>query len=102
MHGNGSTRRSETPLNQAWQLFNYGFGLYSDGIFNQFSRAIITKMSIWLIPNPGGTFVIRPCLAYRENHKRILRQTTKEIPRVSREQEYETAGSASEDRQMSF
>jgi hypothetical protein len=60
------------PGNRAWQLFNYGFGPYNDGIFTQSSLGIVTKMGIWvsflstcvsspekiltkkLLPNPGG------------------------------------------------
>lgn len=42
------------PPNRAWQLFNYGFGPYNDGIFTQSSLGITTKMGIWLMPNPGG------------------------------------------------
>ncbi|KAF2111888.1 putative D-lactate dehydrogenase [Lophiotrema nucula] len=42
------------PPNRAWQLFNYGFGPYNDGIFTQSSLGIVVKMGIWLMPNPGG------------------------------------------------
>lgn len=37
-----------------WQLFNYGFGPYNDGIFSQSSLGIVVKMGIWLMTNPGG------------------------------------------------
>ena len=37
-----------------WQLFNYGFGPYNDGIFTQSSLGIVVKMGIWLMTNPGG------------------------------------------------
>ncbi len=40
--------------NKAWQLFNYGFGPYNDGIFTQSSLGIVVKMGIWLMTNPGG------------------------------------------------
>ncbi|RSL57492.1 Vanillyl-alcohol oxidase [Fusarium duplospermum] len=40
--------------NSAWQLFNYGFGPYNDGIFTQSSLGIVVKMGVWLMPNPGG------------------------------------------------
>jgi hypothetical protein len=36
------------PGNRAWQLFNYGFGPYNDGIFTQSSLGIVTKMGIWV------------------------------------------------------
>lgn len=38
----------EQPGNKAWQLFNYGFGPYNDGIFTQSSLGIVTKMGIWV------------------------------------------------------
>ncbi|KAJ9137169.1 Vanillyl alcohol oxidase [Pleurostoma richardsiae] len=44
----------EQEPNQTWQLFNYGFGPYNDGIFSQSSLGIVVKMGIWLMANPGG------------------------------------------------
>jgi hypothetical protein len=44
----------EEAGNRCWQLFNYGFGPYHDGIFSQSNYGVITKMGIWLMPNPGG------------------------------------------------
>lgn len=35
-------------LFRAWQLFNYGFGPYNDGIFSQSSLGIVVKMGIWV------------------------------------------------------
>ncbi|KAJ9496019.1 hypothetical protein LTR99_000125 [Exophiala xenobiotica] len=40
--------------NKTWQLFNYGFGPYNDGIFTQSSLGVVVKMGIWLMANPGG------------------------------------------------
>ncbi|KAJ4537463.1 hypothetical protein HRR83_002688 [Exophiala dermatitidis] len=37
-----------------WQLFPYGFGPYSDGVFTQSNYGIVTKMGFWLMPDPGG------------------------------------------------
>ncbi|KAL5591263.1 hypothetical protein FOVSG1_010152 [Fusarium oxysporum f. sp. vasinfectum] len=34
----------EQEPNSAWQLFNYGFGPYNDGIFTQSSLGIVVKM----------------------------------------------------------
>jgi 4-cresol dehydrogenase (hydroxylating) len=42
------------PGNNTWQLFKYGFGPYVDGIFSQSNFGIVTKMGIWLMPDPGG------------------------------------------------
>lgn len=44
----------EQEPNTAWQLFNYGFGPYNDGIFTQSSLGIVVKMGVWLMVNPGG------------------------------------------------
>lgn len=44
----------EQEPNDSWQLFNYGFGPYNDGIFCQSSLGIVVKMGIWLMRNPGG------------------------------------------------
>ncbi|KIY01585.1 uncharacterized protein Z520_03137 [Fonsecaea multimorphosa CBS 102226] len=42
------------PGNDCWQLFNYGFGPYNDGIFTQPALGVVVKMGIWLMANPGG------------------------------------------------
>lgn len=42
------------PGNTTWQLFKYGFGPYLDGIFTQSNFGIVTKMGIWLMPEPPG------------------------------------------------
>lgn len=44
----------EQKPNACWQLFNYGFGPYNDGIFTQSSLGVVVKMGIWLMTNPGG------------------------------------------------
>ena len=47
-------RPDQQPGNRCWQLFNYGFDLYNDGIFTESSLAIVVKMGLWLMPNSGG------------------------------------------------
>lgn len=42
------------PGNNTWQLFKYGFGPYVDGLFSQSNFGIVTKMGIWLMPEPPG------------------------------------------------
>jgi hypothetical protein len=42
------------PNNDTWQCFNYGFGPYHDGIFTQSNFGVVTKMGVWLMPNPQG------------------------------------------------
>ncbi len=42
------------PGNNTWQLFKYGFGPYVDGMFTQSNYGVVTKMGIWLMPEPPG------------------------------------------------
>lgn len=42
------------PGNNTWQLFKYGYGPYFDGIFTQSNFGVVTKMGIWLMPEPPG------------------------------------------------
>ena len=42
------------PGSTTWQLFKYGFGPYLDGLFTQSNFGIVTKMGIWLMPEPPG------------------------------------------------
>ncbi|OJJ38082.1 hypothetical protein ASPWEDRAFT_168015 [Aspergillus wentii DTO 134E9] len=48
------TTMDQDPGNKCWQLFPYGFGPYNDGLFSHSNLGIVTKMGIWLMPNPGG------------------------------------------------
>ncbi|KAF7557117.1 hypothetical protein G7Z17_g922 [Cylindrodendrum hubeiense] len=47
-------RPEDQPMNKTAQLFPYGFGPYIDGLFSQSNLGIVTKMGMWLFPNPGG------------------------------------------------
>ena len=38
----------------SWQLFKYGFGPVMDGIFSQSNYGIVTKVGMWLMPEPPG------------------------------------------------
>lgn len=48
--GEKSQRIDEEPGNKCWQLFPYGFGPQSDGLFSQGNLGIVTKMGIWVSP----------------------------------------------------
>lgn len=37
---------------KTWQQYKYGLGPWVDGIFSQSNLGIVTKMGIWLIPEP--------------------------------------------------
>ncbi|KAK7431290.1 hypothetical protein QQZ08_002061 [Neonectria magnoliae] len=47
-------RPEDQPMNKTAQLFPYGFGPYVDGLFSQSNLGIVTKLGMWLFPNPGG------------------------------------------------
>lgn len=36
----------------SWQLFKYGFGPVVDGLFSQSNFGIVTKLGMWLMPEP--------------------------------------------------
>jgi 4-cresol dehydrogenase (hydroxylating) len=42
------------PGNSSWQLFKWGYGPYVDGLFTQSNMGIVTKLGIWLMPEPPG------------------------------------------------
>lgn len=42
------------PGNNTWQLFKYGFGPSHDGLFTQSNYGVVTKLGIWLMPEPPG------------------------------------------------
>lgn len=39
---------------QEWQTWRYGFGPIWDGVFTQSNFGVVTKMGIWLMPEPEG------------------------------------------------
>lgn len=40
------------PNSKTWQQYRYGYGPYLDGIFSQSNFGVVTKMGIWLMPEP--------------------------------------------------
>ncbi len=40
------------PGSKTWQQYKYGFGPYVDGVFSQSNFGVVTKMGIWLMPEP--------------------------------------------------
>ena len=50
------------PGSETWQQYKYGFGPYVNGIFSQSSLGVVTKMGIWLFPEPeayvSGTVMV--------------------------------------------
>ena len=45
--GSGALPRSRT-----WHIFKWGFGPYLDGLFTASNYGIVTKLGIWLMPEP--------------------------------------------------
>lgn len=50
------------PGSRSWQLFPYGFGPAWDGAFMQSNFGIVTKMGLWLMPEPESTLELRMAL----------------------------------------
>jgi 4-cresol dehydrogenase (hydroxylating) len=40
------------PNAKTWQHFKYGFGPHLDGMFSQSNFGVVTKMGVWLMPEP--------------------------------------------------
>jgi 4-cresol dehydrogenase (hydroxylating) len=40
------------PGAKTWQQYKYGYGPYLDGMFSQSNFGVVTKMGIWLMPEP--------------------------------------------------
>jgi 4-cresol dehydrogenase (hydroxylating) len=47
------------PGGRAWPLFPYGFGPSWDGAFMQSNFGVVTKMGLWLMPEPESTLELR-------------------------------------------
>jgi 4-cresol dehydrogenase (hydroxylating) len=47
------------PGAATWQQFKYGIGPYIDGLFSQSNFGIVTKMGIWLLPEPEAVRSLR-------------------------------------------
>ena len=62
--GMGANSNAET-----WQQYKYGLGPYVDGMFSQSNLGIVTKMGIWLIPEPPA---FRSAEVYVPNHEDII------------------------------
>ncbi len=50
------------PGAKTWQQYKYGFGPYVQGVFSQSSLGVVTKMGVWLLPEPeayvSGTVMV--------------------------------------------
>jgi (+)-pinoresinol hydroxylase len=55
------------PNSKSWQHFKYGFGPYVDGIFSQSSYGVVTKMGVWLYPEPEAYLVGRVTVYQRND-----------------------------------
>ena len=42
------------PKAETWQQYKSGFGPWIDGLFSQTSLGVVTKMGIWLMPQPDA------------------------------------------------
>ena len=46
------TGMGAVPGSDTWQLFKYNFGPYLDGLFTQSDMAVVSKIGLWLMPQP--------------------------------------------------
>ncbi|MGA1740880.1 MAG: FAD-binding oxidoreductase [Pseudohongiellaceae bacterium] len=55
------TGMGSMPNSTSWQVFKWGYGPSLDGIFTQSNYGIVTKLGMWLMPQPPAfkAFVIR-------------------------------------------
>lgn len=54
---------------RTWQQYKYGFGPWVDGLFTQSSLGVVTKMGIWLIPEPPA---FRSAEVYVSRHEDVI------------------------------
>ena len=55
------------PNAKTWQQFKYGYGPYVDGIFTQSNYGVVTKLGIWLYPEPEAYLVGRVSVPKRDD-----------------------------------
>ena len=48
------TGQGALPNSDNWQTVPYNFGPYVDGLFTQSNYGVVTKMGLWLMPEPPG------------------------------------------------
>ncbi len=55
------TGMGSIPNSNTWQVFKWGYGPYLDGLFSQSNYGVVTKLGMWLLPEPPAfkPFVIR-------------------------------------------
>ncbi|BGP40494.1 hypothetical protein JCM10450v2_004477 [Rhodotorula kratochvilovae] len=55
------------PGSKTGQAFPYGYGPYLDGIFTQSNYGIVTRMGMFLMPNPGGILPFMISFMHKED-----------------------------------
>ncbi|ASW03949.1 MULTISPECIES: FAD-binding oxidoreductase [Burkholderiaceae] len=61
-----------TDDGRAWQLFKYGFGPYTDGLYQQGDWAVPTKVGFWISPQPPA---YRPFALRMDDEKAFVAAT---------------------------
>lgn len=57
---------------QEWQAFRWPFGPGLDGLFTQSNFAIVTKMGLWLMPEPDGMAGVDIRIPNREDYAALI------------------------------
>jgi (+)-pinoresinol hydroxylase len=55
------------PGAQTWQQFKYGIGPVIDGIFSQSNFGVVTKMGLWLMPEPECALSVSVTVPYHDD-----------------------------------
>ena len=61
------------PDGKTWQQYKYGFGPYIDGMFSQSNFGVVTKMGVWLYPEPEAFLSGTLSLAKRDDVHEYVR-----------------------------
>jgi len=57
---------------QEWQVYRHGFGPVWEGVFTQSNFGIVTKMGIWLMPEPEGMAGVRISVPREEDLEALV------------------------------
>lgn len=57
------------PGSRTWHVFKWGFGPYLDGLFTASNYGVVTKLGVWLMPEPPA---YRPILMTLEREEDIV------------------------------
>ena len=60
------------PNTKSWQIFKFGFGPWIDGLFTQSNFGVVTKMGIWLMPEPPASMPFMITFEKEDDLERVI------------------------------